>query len=52
MTVVKNSLKKLRLPVSKLWQFMLRSFIFIFPVHVCQVGWNIIPDLLDKGFGV
>jgi hypothetical protein len=24
----------------------------IFPVHVCQVGWSIVPDLLDQGFGV
>ena len=25
---------------------------FIFPVHVCQVGYSIIPDLLHLGVGV
>ena len=25
---------------------------FIFPVHVCQVGLSIFPDLLDQGVGV
>ena len=31
---------------------MFQSFMFIFLAHISQVGWSIIPDLLDKGVGV
>jgi hypothetical protein len=28
------------------------SFMFVFPVHKSQVGYSIIPDLLEQGVGV
>ena len=33
-------------------QYMLRTVMFIFLVHVCQVGYSITPYLLDWGVGV
>ena len=41
--------KLLRLPVSELKQCVLRTFRFVFFVQVSQVGWSIIPYLLDWG---
>jgi hypothetical protein len=39
--------KTLRLYVSYLQQYMLRTFMFIFLVHISQVGYIRIPYLLD-----
>ena len=49
MAAVKNCEQKktLRLPVSQLKQFMFRTVMFIFFVEVSQVGWSIIPYLLE-----
>jgi hypothetical protein len=44
--------KTQRLPVSKLKQYMLLTFMFIFFVQVSPVGWSIIPYLLNRGVGV
>jgi hypothetical protein len=52
-TAVENYEQKeiLRLPVSELKQYMLRTVMFIFPVQVSPVGWSIIPYLLEWGLG-
>jgi len=31
---------------------MLRTFMFVFPVYICQVGLSIIPCVLDWEVGV
>jgi hypothetical protein len=31
---------------------MLRTFVFVFPVQVGQVGWSVIPYLLGWGVGM